>query len=406
VNISQIIRALGRRKIGAALIVLQVALTIAVLANSMAVVQQRLARMQRPSGMDEANIFTLSNQFAGSMSDLSARIQADVAQLRAIPGVLDAVAVHSFPLRGYGGSTGVAKTPDAKATSFNAAEYSASERTLGTWGLQLVAGRNFTATEISEVQLGQTWIPPDVVIVTRALAEALFPNGDALGQRIYLSSAAPARIVGIVARAQTPWAANESALFGAEYSVFEPLLAVNPTVAYVVHTQPGRSAPLLPVAQRQLYALSRSRILSEAQTFLDTRAEQYRSDRSLALILVVVCALMLTVTAFGIVALSTYWVVQRRRYIGMRRTLGARRVDILQYFHLENLLIAGMGGVLGIALSLSGSTWMASTLEMTQLSLRSVVGGTLIVLVLSQAAVFWPALRAASISPAAAMRDI
>jgi putative ABC transport system permease protein len=406
VNITLILRALWRRKIGAILIALQVALTIAVLSNSLSVIQQRIAHMRRPSGLEEANIFTMANQFAGPMTDLSARIQGDLARLRAIPGVVDAVAVHSFPLRGYGGSTGVTRTPDPKASSVNAAEYTATDRTLATWGLRLIAGRNFTEAEIREFNLGAAWTPPPVAIVTQALGRALFPDGNVLGQNIYLTATAPTRIVGIVERAQTPWAANESESFGAEYSVLEPTQWVSPGVAYVVRTQPGMSAALLKVAQTQLYAQSRARIISEAQTFLATRAEQYRSDRSLALILVVVCSLMLAVTAFGIVALTMYWVVQRRRYIGMRRTLGARRVDILEYFQVENLLIAGLGGALGVTAAIGGNAWLASTVEITRISVAYVVAGTLIVLALSQMAVLWPALRAASISPAAALRDL
>jgi putative ABC transport system permease protein len=406
VNVTLILRALGRHKISAILIALQVALTIAVLSNSLSVVQQRIAHMRRPSGLDEANIFTMANQFAGPMTDLSARIQGDLARLRAIPGVVDAVAVHSFPLRGYGGSTGVRRTSDPRATSVNAAEYTATDRTLATWGLRLIAGRNFTATEIHEFHIGAAWMPPPVAIVTQALAAALFPNGDALGQSIYLTATAPTSIVGIVERAQTPWATDESEGFGAEYSVLEPTQWVSPGVAYVVRTQPGLSAALLKVAQTQLYALSRERIISESQTFLDTRAQEYRSDRSLALILVVVCSLMLAVTAFGIVALTTYWVVQRRRHIGMRRTLGARRVDILEYFHVENLLVAGFGAALGVAAAMGGNAWLANTLEIIRMSAVYVVAGTLIVLGLSQMAVLWPAMRAASISPAAALRDL
>ena len=61
------------------------------------------------------------------------------------------------------------------------------------------------------------------------------------------------------------------------------------------------------------------------------------------LILTVVCALMLAIAGLGVIALTTYWVAQRRRQIGMRRALGASWRDILAYFHTENLLIAGSG---------------------------------------------------------------
>jgi putative ABC transport system permease protein len=158
------------------------------------------------------------------------------------------------------------------------------------------------------------------------------------------------------------------------------------------------------MAQKQLYALSRERVISEAQTFEDTRADQYRSDRSLGLILIVVCALLLAVTALGIIALTTYWVTQRRRQIGMRRALGARRGNIIQYFQIENLLIAGAGAALGALLALVGNLSLATSLEMERVGVGYPCFGALIVVALSQAAVTWPALRAASLPPAAAIR--
>jgi putative ABC transport system permease protein len=403
-DVIPIVRALGRRKSGALLIALQVALTVAILSNSIAVVQQRLARMQRPSGLDEANIFTMGNQFAGARQDLSSRIQADLGQLRAIPGVVDAVAGQSFPLRGYGLSTGLTRKSDSKDAGISIAEYAISERTLDTWGLKLIAGRNFTRAEIGEFQLGSKWVVFPVAIVTDALARTLFPHGDALGREIYLASSAPTRIVGVVERAQTPWAAHESAAYPAEYAVLAPAQWVATNVAYVVRTQPGKSAALLPVAQKQLYALNRARVISEAQTFEDTRAEQYRSDRSLGLILAVVCTLLLGVTALGIIALTTYWVAQRTRQIGMRRALGARRGDIIRYFHVENLLIAGVGAAIGVVLATAGNLWLATTLGTGRMGVAYTCLGALVVLALSQAAVTWPALRAASLPPAAAIR--
>jgi putative ABC transport system permease protein len=120
----------------------------------------------------------------------------------------------------------------------------------------------------------------------------------------------------------------------------------------------------------------------------------------------VVSALLLAVTGFGIVGLTTYWVSQRRRQIGMRRALGARRADILAYFHTENLLIVAVGCMLGIVLGLAMNTVMASSMQLTRMSVAYVCFGALIVLVLCQLAVLWPALRAASIPPATATRGL
>jgi putative ABC transport system permease protein len=405
-QIAPMIRALGHRKTGVVLIALQIAISVAILANSLSIVQQRQRLMARPSGMDEANIFSFVNQFAGSTEDLSARIQADLARLRAMPGVVDASAVQSFPLRGFGASTAVTLRPEDKDSTFNAAEYALPSDGVRAWGLRLIAGRNFRSGEIRDFRFGIDNIDPPVAIITKALADRLFPHGNALGQNVYLGSAAPVRIVGIVERAQTPWAAQSatSGPFGAEESLLVPLQRVSSTLNYVVRTEPGKAAALLGPAQQQLFSLSRARIISSAQTFAETRAAQYRSGRALGLVLAVVCVLLLAVTALGIVALTTYWVTQRRRQIGMRRAVGARRVDILQYFHLENLLVAGVGVSLGIILGLAGNAWLATELEITRMSPGYIGTAAVVLLLLSQVAVLWPALRAAGVSPAAAIR--
>ena len=406
-NILPILRALSRRKVGAVLIALQLALTVAILCNALNIIQQRVRHMQRPSGLDEANIFSFRNEFTGTSNDLSARIQADLAQLRSIPGVVDAAALHSFPLGGYGQATSVLLKPDQREPSAFAAEYLMTARAMQMLGLQLVAGRQFAPDEIQEFRQGLDTQDTTVVIVTRALADKLFPDG-ALGRGIYIGTPQPGRIIGIVARAQAPWAAQDegTGLFstGSEYGIFQPGQFVSARVLYVVRTQPGRSAALLPVAQQRLYALSRARIVSEAQTFAETRAEQYSTDRSLALILAVVCALMLAVAALGVIALTTYWVAQRRRQIGMRRALGASWRDILAYFHIENLVIAGIGGAIGIALGYAGNVWLVENEGATRINVGYLCVAGVVVLALSQLAALWPALRAAALPPAAAIR--
>jgi putative ABC transport system permease protein len=403
-EIAPLLRALTHRKIGVVLIVLQIALSVAILANSLSIVQQRQDLMHRPSGLDEANTFSMTNQFTGSMSDLSARIRADLAALRAIPGVVDAAAVQSFPLRGYGASTTVTLRPDAK-TPFNAAEYSLTPNGLHTWDMKLIAGRKFRADEIHDFSLGIDKAAPATALITRALAERLFPHGGALGQIVYLGTSEPTQIIGIIDRAQTPWAAESAGgAFGAEEALLAPFQWVSPTLAYVVRTEPGRDEAVLTLAQKRLFAVSRARILSEAQTFAQTRAEQYRSDRALGLVLTVVCGLLLAVTAFGVVALTSYWVSQRRRQIGLRRAVGARRLDIVRYFQVENLLISGFGAALGVGLGFAGNAWLASAFEMARMSVAYIIAASAILLVLSQLAVLWPALRAAALPPVAAIR--
>jgi putative ABC transport system permease protein len=147
-------------------------------------------------------------------------------------------------------------------------------------------------------------------------------------------------------------------------------------------------------------------VLDKVQTLTEARREVYRDDRGLALILAVVCAVLLAITAFGIVGLTSYWVAQRRRQIGIRRALGATRGAVVRYFQTENLMIAATGAVVGIVLAITLNLWMVSSFQLERLHNSYAVGGAVIVLLLGQLAVLWPALRAASIPPALATRSV
>jgi putative ABC transport system permease protein len=401
-DILPILRALRKNKVGAILIGLQIALTLAIVCNSLSVMQQFVERMQRPSGIDEANIFTLASAWISDPPDLQAQIRGDLAALRGLPGVVDAIAVVSFPLDGYSYGSGLSLKPDQRTPTASAATYFSDEHGLAAFGFKLVAGRWFNADEVGLLRYYENKYPPTIV-VTHDLANALFPSGNALGQVVYVNSQY-ARIVGVIEHAQTPNAAN--GVSHPEFSVFLPMLPLNKSTDYVVRTRPGQQGVVMRAAQDKLFAVDSHRIIQRVTPFSESRHTAYLLPRTIAIMLGVVSALLLAVTAFGVVGLTTYWVSQRRRQIGMRRALGARRRDILAYFQTENLLIVAAGSVLGIVLGLVINTAMASSMQLTRMSVGYLCLGALIVMVLCQLAVLWPALRAASISPATATRGL
>ncbi len=402
-EIIPIISALRRNKGGALLIAAQIALTVAVVCNSLSVIRQQLAQMERPSGLDEDNIFTMTNRWVGYPTDVAARTQADLAALRALPGVVDAQAMNSFPLRGYGTGWDVLLHQGQKRPSAgNVAIYAVDAHGLRALGVRLITGRWFTSDEIRPGPFGPT------VVVTEALAQALFPGENALGHTVYLGpiSGVPMTIVGVVQQAQTPWAANNLKGYRSDEAMFLPYQFASETAAYLVRTQPGRLDQVLHSAQAALFALSSQRILDEVHTFAETRAEMYRADRGLALTLGSLSILLMGVTACGIVSLASNWVVRRRWQIGIRRALGARRADILRYFHAENLLIAGAGLIVGIVAAVGLNLWVVTRLEVARMGFGLVCLSAIVVLLVSQLAVLWPALRAASVPPAVAARSI
>jgi putative ABC transport system permease protein len=395
-DILPILRALTRNKTGALLIGLQIALTLAMLCNSLSVIQQLGQRMRQPAGIDEANIFILSTEFVDDPPDLKARMQGDLAALRSLPGVVDVDPAITLPLGGNGYGEGVSLKPDQKYPSAVGNLYFDTDHGLATYGLKLTAGRWFHADEVIDLRFYENRYPVSIV-VTKELARALFPAGDALGQQVWLTPAQSSRIIGVVDTVAGPNG-------GDSQSMYLPELPINKGTTYVVRTKPGTQTAVMRAAQDRLFQLTNQRVIQRVAPYLEIRQRTFQLDRVVSVVLTVVCALLLAVTACGIVGLTMYWVAQRRSQIGVRRALGARRIDVLSYFHTENLLIAGAGALLGMGMGLGVNVWLATSLALTRVSPAYVGAGALVIVALCQGAVLWPALRAASIPPATATR--
>jgi putative ABC transport system permease protein len=400
-RIHPIISAMRRNKVGVILVALQMSLTIAILCNALFLIHQRLQDSSRPSGIsDEDNVLIVSSEWIGNPPDSKSLQLADLAVLRELPGVVDAYAANGFPLSGGWGCTVRLVQAQRLPTTF-CALYLVDEHAQKVLGVRLTAGRWFTASEVVDRRTNDAKPPSSVIIVTRALADRLFPDGNALGKIIYIDRAAQT-IVGIIERLQGPYVSNDEA--GIEYSVMQPNRYIDRLGRYVIRTQPGAIGSVSIAAEKALRKLNNARVMRYVRTFAEMRARAYRGARGFAAVLAAVCAIMLAVTAFGIVGLTTSWVTQRRRQIGIRRALGATRRAILHQFQIENLIIAIAASAVGSGLAVVLNLWMVSRFEMQRMPLLPVIAAAIAVLGLGQAAVLWPALRAASIPPALATR--
>jgi putative ABC transport system permease protein len=401
-EIGPILSSLRRNKVGATLIALQIALTLAVLCNALFIVEQQTALSRAPTGIaDESNTFFISNQWIGATADLAARAQADLTALRALPQVADVTLSPGKPLGGRGMGMNVTFYPGQGRGSL-ATVFPVDDHALNALGLQLVAGRNFRPEEVL-IAHGfkddyKSW---GSMIVTRELARRLDSGRDVLGRTAWVGKMT-ATIIGVVDQLAPGQVAADSAT--AENSILVPLLWADSDIFYIVRAKPGQVAVAMAAARDRLYKISRQRTIVSVQTFADARQDFYRGARGVALLMSGICAILLGVTAFGITGLTSYWVSQRRRQIGIRRALGATAVSILRYFQMENLLIAGAGSVLGVVLGLAANLWMLQSIAFARLPLAYLIVGTIVVLILGQIAVLWPALRAAAVPPAIAAR--
>ena len=408
-QIKPILSALRRHKAGTFLIAMQIALTLAIVCNALFIIQQRLAHLSEPSGLDEPNIFVVQNEWVGASTpeQLDAKMREDLSVLRALPGVRDVTLSNSYPLRGGGWDDGVKLTADQVQDTTGATIYFADERFIDTLGLKLIAGRNFRAEEITSMNVRDRLGPP-VVMVTKALADKLFPAGDAVGKTIYLVGG-PTTIVGVVDLLQAQSVDRWAQSFAYRSVIVPKRLAISLGVFYIVRTQPGQLDAVMHAAPKALFAHNPRRVINDEDgvlSFKEVRAKAYERDRGMAILMGLICVTLLAITAAGIVGLTSFWVGQRRKQIGVRRALGATRQDILEYFLTENLLISCGGALLGVLLAVAINLWLVTRFELHRLSLVYLLMGVVILLLLGQGAVLAPAMRASRVSPVEATRSV
>lgn len=406
-----ILSALLRNKTGPLLVATQVALSLAMLVNALYVVQLRLDAANRPSGLDDESTsfrLNISNQKMGGHEDQIALQKQEAATIRAVPGVKSVARVNSFPVSRSGSNSGMAANREQTNSTATAAVYLSPDSLVETWGLRLIEGSDFKATDYLELDANASREFPKVAIISKAMAEKLFPGASSfVGKEFYQGTGEGAigmRIIGVVERLQTSGAPVD---LEGEYSVLIPIRLTNePFFGYAVRTESGQRDRVMKEVEEAIRKASSSPVSVHSRSMEEFRYDRYRSEKGLAWMLLTVSSLLVLITASGIVGMSSLWVAQRQKQIGIRRALGAKRNDILSYFLIENWMITTAGIVFGTLLALGLNQFLVSQFELSKLPVMYLLMAPLVFWVLGCIAVYAPAWRAASISPSTATRGV
>lgn len=409
-EIKPIFAALMRNKTGPILVAVQVALSLAILANALHIVNVRQAVAARPTGIaHEEEVFNIRVRplTMGGHQEQIATQKAQAAALRAVPGVVSVADTNQIVLSNSGNYNGISNTRVQGARLPSAAGYLSPDSLVKTWGLNLVEGRDFNAADMREIDQNASKDFPITVMISKATGEKLWPDaGSYVGKKLYFGAGDGARettVVGVVERLQTPGAALGTD--GELVTILPVRLSGNSRTLYTLRAEPGQLDRVMKDTEQALRKLHNGQVVVRTTTQAEERVKRYRADNALAWMLISVSVLLMMVTASGIVGMASLWVTQRRKQIGVRRALGARKVDILRYFITENLLITTTGIAGGLLGALALNHLLVSKLELARLPAEYMLFGAAAFWALGIAAVYGPAWRAASISPALATRS-
>ena len=407
-DIRPILSTLMRHKIASLLIVLEIALSCAIVCNALFLIGERLDRMNMPSGIAESELVRIQaasmRQLAGDDA-LNASITREYLDvLRKVPGVKQAGIASQIPFGGSSNNSGVRLSDEQQHGTLNATVYLDEGNLVETMGLKLVSGRDFTPDEYQDMAVleksgEQARVPG--AIINRSMAEKLFPGQNPLGKVFYSWGESPTAVIGVVEDLARPNSVGDG-----PYAMVFAIREYGPGLHYLLRTDPGRRAEVLQAAVAALKKADPNLLVVNEDTFEEIRAGFFEQDRAMAWMMVVVIVLLLLVTALGIVGLASFWVQQRTKQIGVRRALGATRGQILRYFQVENFLLATVGIVLGMLLAYGINQLLMGKYELPRLPLHYLPIGAVALWVLGQLAVFGPARRAAAVPPAVATRSV
>ena len=389
-----------RSKSSVMLIIMQIALTLAIVSNAAYIIHQRIHDMQRDTGIPEQQVIGFSMYFFDNQVDIIKQLQLDAQKLKTLPGVLEASAINSLPLSDGGSAWGVRNqlaTDGVKNITTGA--FVGDTDLVSSLGQTVSRGRNFTAEDMIYLVKGNE--VPKVAIVTQALANALFPAQDALGKTFY-SLDMPLQIVGIVDHMQGPWVHSSIV----ERNIFVPALSPGKFVNFAILAEKDQVNSVLANAQEFLLGLESRRVVSQPETVAKMKANSYQSDRLMTNMLFVIIVVLIFITALGIAGMTIFNVNRRQKQIGTRRALGASKANIIQYFITESAIISAVGIALGIILALVLNHYLMSYFKSTPLAIGYIIATILGIVVVINFSVYWPARKASLISPAIATRSV
>ena len=389
---------------------MEIALTCAIVCNAVFMINHRLQHMHMSTGIDEHALVQVQLAEVTPSPDIYARAREDLAVLRQVPGVQDVALVNQLPLGGSSSNSSIKLDPEQREPTLASVGTYFGENLAQTMGVRLVAGRHLQPDEVLDADVvlkalasGDSKVLAPVTVITQALAQRLWPGADALGKTIYVGPVG-VRVVGVVADLVRANAYDDAT---AHYSMILPVfMGAGKDQSYLIRTRPQDRQAVLKAAVTALKKADPRRVVTEQRTYDEVREKFFENDRSMAGILVGAIAALLIVTALGIVGLASFWVAQRRRTIGVRRALGATRRNILNYFQTENLLLATIGIVLGMALAYAINLFLMLHYELPRLPWIYFPVGAIALWLIGQLAVLGPALRAAAVPPVVATRSV
>jgi putative ABC transport system permease protein len=389
---------LGERRLLRGVTIVQTALTLALLVGAGLLIRTMINIAKVPSGYNTSRILTMSVTEVRSYAEWANFHRHALERVSAIPGVQYAAFAWGVPLTGNNwpatleieGQPPAIKESDKTALPLRAV----TEDYFKLMGLTMITGREFRPGDE-----GKTL---NVAIVNQAFADRYFPQGDAIGRKIWLNGRDKPgmEIVGEVSNGRTDDLTHE-----ASPEIYLSLWEATAFSKHLVIRTTGDPRAVLLAVERELHAVDPTAAVENPKTLEQIRDDSLASRTFAMQLLIGFSAVGSVLTLVGIYGVISLSVASRRRELAIRSAVGAEQKDIRNLIFGEGFRLIASGVLAGVALAIVLSRVLRTFLFEVQTSdpATLLVVGALFVGV-ALLACWAPVRRATKVDPLEALR--
>jgi predicted permease len=322
-----------------------------------------------------------------------------LARVSILPGVRAVGASSDVPWTGYDENAGfiVEGRPSSPDDDTHARYHSATPDYFRAIGIPLLAGRSISEADDMKA--------PYVIVVNNSMARRYWPGENAVGKRITFSDHPKDKdwftvvgIVGDVKDAPSSKAPEPAFWWSQSQQGFNAMLVAVRTSGDPIQAVGGM--------RNELAQMDRELPLSNIRTMEQIAGASRSGPRFVLALTGIFAALALALAAIGTYGVIAYSVTQRMHEFGLRIALGARNRDLLKMVFSQGLRLAGIGIVLGLALSWALGQLLRSLLyEVDVHDPATFVMAAMVSLLAALIACFIPAKRATEVDPMISLRS-
>ncbi|TAK37660.1 MAG: FtsX-like permease family protein [Lysobacteraceae bacterium] len=345
-----LIRALARHKVIVGLIIFEVAACFVLTGNGGALILNKISLMSQVTlPPNPENLYVIDSGDEGAVESAiqaNAAARRDLASLdMLLQGNGSAGQINSVPAGSQMQTVSLSLVSHSRRAAVeDVAVYLGTKGALEALKLEIVSGRGLTEDDATPYSNDSSEILGQAVLITNSLKAELFGNESAVGKVLFYGDNGlnQATIVGVVRDISKPIIDSSGNSNLCVIRMAEPFAGG----FYLVRNERS-DQQFVDSLREALMSNDSSRTSVVVKSLERTTSDYFRYERALAQLLTVVLAAVLVVCVIGVSGITSYWIRQRSKSIGIRRALGATKAQIFMHFALESTLVVGGGVFLG-----------------------------------------------------------